>query len=140
VVPGLASFYTDNMIENDILIAALIFVSVVSLLLAIIVHFRSKKTGRILRSIIESRQEILLFYDEDDNLVFHSAGLVLFNKGSLKEIRKLEHRPLPDREVKGELTLDGNRYRTVSKLLQYKPGAVGTIVYLEYLGSENASK
>lgn len=126
--------------DNDLIITGLILVSFVCLLWAIIVHNRSQKITRVLRGIIESRQEILLFYDEHNRLAFHSTGLVLFNKGSLRTIRKLEHRPLPDREVKGELVIDGNRYRSRSKLLQYKAGTEGTIVYLEYVGPETASQ
>lgn len=132
--------YTDSMMDNDLLLVILALISAVCVMWAVIVQTRARKANRILRGIIESRQETLLFYDENDRLAFHSAGLVLFNKGSFREIRKLNHRPLPDREVKGELTLDGNRYRTRSKLLQYRPGAVGTIVYLEYVGPESASQ
>jgi len=126
--------------DNDLVITGLILICVICLVYATLIHHRTKKITRILRGIIESRHEILLFYDERGRLVFHSAGLVLFNKGSLRTIRKLEHRPLPDRELKGELVIDGNRYRSRSKLLQYKPGAEGTIIYLEYVGPATASQ
>jgi len=138
-VPAAGALYTGNVIDNDLVLAGLILTCIACLLLAIITYIRTQRITRILRAIIESRQEILLFYDERDRLVFHSAGLVLFNKASARTIRKLEHRPLPDRELKGELVIDGNHYRSRSKLLQYKPGTVGTIIFLEYVGPVTAS-
>ncbi|MCP4685324.1 MAG: hypothetical protein GY867_07730 [bacterium] len=137
-MPNTPRFYTGNVIDNDLVLAGLLLTSVACVLWGIFTYLRTQKTVRILRGIIESRQEILLFYDDRDRLVFHSAGLVLFDKTSARAIRKLEHRPLPDREVKGELVIDGNRYRSRSKLLQYKPETVGTIIYLEYVGPETA--
>lgn len=135
-----AALYTDNMMDNDLLLVILAIISAICVMWTVIVQTRARKANRILRGIVESRQETLLFYDENDRLAFRSAGLILFNKGSLRDIRKLTHRPLPDREVVGELTIDGNRYRSRSKLLQYRPGVVGTIVYLEYVGPESASR
>ena len=139
-MPATRPLYTSNVIDNDLVLAGLILTGAVCLLWGILTYNRTQKITRILHGIIESRDEILLFYDERDRLVFHSAGLVLFNKGSARAIRKLERKPLPDREIRGELAIDGNRYRSRSKLLQYKPGTVGTIVYLEYVGPESASK
>lgn len=138
-MPNPSQLYNGRVFDNDLAIIVLIIVSVACLLWGLFARYQARKTTRILRGIIESREEILLFYDEHNRLVFHSAGLVLFNKKSLRSIRKLEHRPLPDREIKGELEIDGNRYRSRSKLLQYKPGAEGTIVYLEYVGAATAN-
>ena len=42
-------------------------------------------------------------------------------------------------EQTGELALDGNRYYFRGKPLEYKPGKIGAVVYLEYLGSDTAA-
>ncbi len=91
-----------------------------------------------MRALIEADDRALLFYDEHNRLVFYSSGLVIFDKNSLKQIRTLSRRPQVNHELTGEMSIDGNRYRYRSKLLEYRPGKAGTAVYLQYLRSETA--
>jgi hypothetical protein len=88
-----------------------------------------------LRAIIESFERPVLFYDRHDHLTFHSSGLIFFKKESLKAIAHLEERPAAGQTFSGEMIIDFNRYRYRSNSLEYKPGKVGTIVFLEYQGS-----
>jgi len=101
-------------------------------------HLRNHKLERVMRVLIETDDRALLFYDEHDRLVFHSSGLVLFDKKSLNQIRTLAKRPQINHDLTGEMSIDGNRYRYRSKLLEYQPGKAGTAVYLQYLKSETA--
>ena len=87
-----------------------------------------------LRAIVSSFQSPLLFYDRHDRLAFYSPGLIIFKRKSLKPIRRLPVRPTPGQTILGQLELDFNQYRTRSKLLEYKPGQLGTVVFLEYVG------
>jgi hypothetical protein len=92
-----------------------------------------------LRAIISSFQSPLLFYDRHDRLAFYSPGLIIFKKESIRSIRRLGTRPAPGQTLLGHLELDFNQYRTRSKLLEYKPGQLGTVVFLEYVGPSPAN-
>jgi hypothetical protein len=101
--------------------------------------WRQHKSLLQLRSIISSFQSPLLFYDRHDRLRFYSPGLIIFKKESIRSIRLLATRPAPGQTLLGQLELDFNLYRTRSKLLEYKPGQVGTVVFLEYTGPSPAN-
>jgi hypothetical protein len=101
--------------------------------------WRQHRTIIQLRAIISSFQSPLLFYDRRDRLAFYSPGLIIFKKASIRSIRRLSTRPAPGQTLLGHLELDFNQYRTRSKLLEYKPGQFGTVVFLEYVGPAPAN-
>ena len=118
-----------------------------SLLLTVVFLFwgihsyrRVTRIRRVLQTVVGSFDQPLLFYDDRDRLIFHTSGLILFDKESLRKIRRLHHRPPPDRELRGEMDIDNNRYRYRSRLLEYRPGSYGTIVLLEFKNSGSGRK
>ncbi len=122
---------------NSVLFAVAIGAGVLVLVLALIIH-RQRQSVICLKAILESMERPLLFYDRRGRLVFHSAGLILFKKESIRAIARFEPRPTGRQTLTGELIIDFNRYRYRSKSLEYKPGTCGTVVYLEYVGSAAA--
>lgn len=93
---------------------------------------RNRRLLNIMRAVFGSYNKPILFYDDRDRLVFHTSGLILFDKSSLRRLRKLGQRPVADRELRGEIEIDNNLYRFSSSLLEFEPGRKGTIVSLEY--------
>jgi hypothetical protein len=96
--------------------------------------WRQHRTLVQLRAIISSFQSPLLFYDRHDRLAYYSPGLIIFKKESIRSIRRLRTRPASGQTILGQMELDFNQYRTRSKLLEYKPGQFGTVIFLEYVG------
>jgi hypothetical protein len=129
--------FAKEEILNSVLFAVAIGACVLVFVLALIIH-RQRQNVISLKAILESMERPLLFYDRRGRLVFHSAGLILFKKESIRAIRRLEARPTGQQTLTGELIIDFNRYRYRSKSLEYKPGTFGTIIFLEYLGSTAA--
>ncbi|HUV29928.1 MAG TPA: hypothetical protein VMY05_02380 [Acidobacteriota bacterium] len=120
------------MLDAPATVIWLPIITVAVLLCVVIVHFRTRGQLRLLKSVLGSFDQPLLFYDEHDRLAFHTSGLVLFDRQALRKIRRLSRRPQPDRELQGEIEIDHNTYRYQSRLLEYRPGRYGTIVLLEY--------
>ncbi|UCC45605.1 MAG: hypothetical protein JSU65_06715 [Candidatus Zixiibacteriota bacterium] len=103
-------------------------------------YIRTRRMVRLLRGLVGSLNKPLLFYDENDRLVFHTAGLILLDRKAVRSIKKLGKRPPADGELTGELQLDHNTYRYSSRQLEYLPGRSGTIVFLEYLKHTSVSQ
>lgn len=107
--------------------------------IVVVIH-RCRQRDRMLRALVESFQKPLLFYNEYGRLVFHSSGLVLFEKkSSLKAIKHPPAQPTKNQSQVGEMIIDHNRYRFLAKQFEYAPGKVGTLVHLEYQGAATAN-
>lgn len=94
----------------------------------------------MLLAVLQSFDKPLLFYNEAGRLVFHSSGLVLFDRKSLAGISHPPATPTRTQQVIGEIIIDFNRYRFTAKLLEYIPGRFGTLILLDYQGSISANK
>jgi hypothetical protein len=119
------------------LVVAYCFLALVTIGAALVMLIYSKKI-MCLSAVIESFERPVLYYDERDRLQIISKGLVYFDRNGLSSIAKPPVKPTGSQAVVGEIVIDSNRYRYRTKSLEYKPGAVGTIIYLEYLGSAAA--
>ncbi len=81
----------------------------------------------------------MVIFDEQGRLVYASPGLVLFDRRSARRLATQFERPERGQEGRGEVEIDGNVYFYVSKLLEYKPGREGQVVWLEYRRSKAAN-
>jgi hypothetical protein len=130
MLENLSAFSDDAMPFVWLLLLAVVF-----FVWALSSYLRNKRLKRILQSVVGSFNQPLLFYDRRDRLVFYTSGLILFDGKSVNTIKRLDRRPPPDRELRGEMEIDSNTYRYRSRLLEYEPGVFGTIVFLEFHNS-----
>ena len=128
------------MTDNYLLIILPLVIALASLVWGITVYQRATKLERVIGALLGADDQIILFYDERNRLVFSTKGLVFFDRHAMRSIKHLPNPPQPGREDRGEMVIDGNRYRYRSKSLEYKPETRGTAVYLEYLGPLSAKK
>lgn len=125
---------------NTIAIVLALVVALACIVWGVIAYQRAARLERLVRALLSSQGQVLLLYDEKDRLIFDTAGLVLFDNNAKRPIRRLKQRPMPGHESRGEMDIDGNRYRYRSKLLEFKPETFGTVVILDYQGPESAKK
>lgn len=89
----------------------------------------------MLRALLGALDQPLLFYDATKRLAYCSPGIVLFDRTELRRLAVLPAEAAAGNPVSGELIIDSNRYRYLAKPLEYKPGRVGTVISLVYLGA-----
>ncbi|MBU0983426.1 MAG: hypothetical protein KKA42_06120 [candidate division Zixibacteria bacterium] len=127
-----------GMLENALNILLLVLLLGLVAFWVTMVTRRHRRLIKILHAIIESQDQALLFYDERGRIVYHSAGLVVFDRRSLNKLSRLERPPMLGQDLKGELEIDSNVYRYTSKLLEYKPNCPGVLILLDYVGPNSA--
>ena len=120
------------VVKDPSLLTWLLLIAVVVIAWLAFLHLKSRRLTRILETLLASLEKPLLFYDEYDRLIYHTTGLIIFDKQGTENIRKLGQRPPPGTELRGEIEIDGNTYRFRSNLIEYKPESFGTLVLLEY--------
>ena len=128
------------MTDTYLVIILPLVVAVACLAWGIYMSQRASKLERAISALLGAEDQIVLFYDERNRLVFSTKGLVFFDRRATRTIRNLPNPPQAGREDRGEMEIDGNRYRYRTKSLEYKPETCGTAVYLEYLGPLPAKK
>lgn len=122
------------MISDGTLYLGLILLVLVLLLLVALV--RRQNRVRMLQSLLQSFDKPMLLYDSHGKLAYCSPGLVLFGRQNKQILADPPAKPSQGQSINGEMVIDFNRYRFVAKLLEYKPSTFGTLVLLEYQGSE----
>ncbi len=99
----------------------------IMLLFLIIVVLRERHRNRVLRALLGSMGQPLLFYDARDRLVYSSPGIVLFDRQASKQIARPPERPVVGQTAMGEILIDFNRYCYQAKLMEYKPSPFGVL-------------
>jgi len=120
------------VVKDPSLLIWLLLIAVVAITWLVLLHLKYRRLTRILEALLASLEKPLLFYDKEDKLIYHTTGLIIFDKQGTESIRKLGKRPQPGKELKGEIEIDGNTYRFRSNLIEYSPESFGTLVLLEY--------
>ena len=93
----------------------------------------------VLTAALQLGKDPLVIFDERGRIIFVSPGLVVFDRRTARKLSGQFPRPERGEEDHGEVIIDGNRYLYRSKLLEYKPGRNGIVVYLDYRGSAAAN-
>ncbi len=119
--------------DGAIYLGLILLVLVLLLLVALV---RRRNRIRMLQSLLQSFDKPMLLYDCRGKLAYCSPGLVLFGRQNKQALAAPPAKPSQGQAVNGEMVIDFNRYRFIAKLLEYKPGTFGTLVLLEYQGSE----
>lgn len=119
----------DSLIYLGLILLALVLLLLVALI-------RRQNRVRMLQSLLQSFDKPMLLYDSHGKLAYCSPGLVLFERHKRKALATPPARPAQGQTVNGEIVIDFNRYRYTAKLLEYKPGTFGTVILLDYQGSE----
>ena len=108
------------------------------LVVSLVTLARARRLRRVLRAVIEKGGQPLLVYDDHRRLVFHSGGLIVFDRSALEAIRRLEVTPDLGKTIVEERVIDGNRYRARIERFEFAPDRHGTVVYLDYQGPTTA--
>lgn len=93
----------------------------------------------VLQAALQLDGEPMVIFDDRNRLVYVSPGLVIFDRKSARRLASQFERPGRGREDRGEVEIDGNWYQYRSKLLEYKPGEFGMVVFLDYRRSVAAN-
>ena len=127
------------IVKDPLLLMWLLLIAAVVIVWLALLHLKSRRLTRILETLLASLEKPLLFYDEYDRLIYHTIGLIIFDKQGTESIRKLGQRPAPGKELRGEIEIDGNTYRFRSNLIEYRPESFGTLILLEYRNGGTAN-
>jgi hypothetical protein len=128
------------VVKDPSLLTWLLLIAVVAIAWLVFIYLKSRRLTRILEALLASLEKPFLFYDREDKLIYHTTGLIIFDKQGTESIRKLGKRPQPGQELKGEIEIDGNTYRFRSNLIEYRPESFGTLILLEYRNGRVADK
>jgi hypothetical protein len=128
------------VVKDPSLLTWLLLIAVVAIAWLVFIYLKSRRLTRILEALLASLEKPFLFYDREDKLIYHTIGLIIFDKQGTESIRKLGKRPQPGQELKGEIEIDGNTYRFRSNLIEYRPESFGTLILLEYRNGRVADK
>lgn len=128
------------VVGDPSLLTWLLLISLIAIVWLVFHYLKSRRLTRILEALLASLEQPLLFYDKEDKLIYHTTGLIIFDRQGTESIRKLGKRPQPGKELKGEIEIDGNTYRFRSNLIEYRPESFGTLVLLEYRNGRIADK
>lgn len=109
-----------------------------TLVVVAIITARFRLRHAVLCEVLAHSPSPMLVYDSNGRLIFATPGLVLFDQADTRRVRRLANLGIEvslDREVKGELIIDSNRYHYTAKPLILKKDRRVILIRLDYQGS-----
>lgn len=122
--------------ESELLTFILLGAALVACVIALVVSMRLRLQNEVLKSLIESTEEIRIVQSLAGRVLYISPGVILFGKQDLRDAEWVKSKRAIGQTSTGEVQVDGNRYRYSSRVVSGGPSRHVVVTTLTFMGTK----